>query len=549
MSNDAIGIVGVDGGTPVYQPNQRWTMWSIHDIYRGELGNNKFIPKVNDFVVEPETGVMYRVTDLNNITFVPELTPVTLKQTVTVDEIVSSTRDNYRVYFDKSINPYTLKVDGLLRVYSTTASYARVYQGPFIEPNKIISRRHDNNGNFVGHDIPLQLVAYNSHDNYAIKSIPTCNTSAELVDGEVCTVVVFDANGKVVSKVSCIAEETTYVAQAYAEQKYITQIFLKSVFIDTMNSNEIHYPVNLPVPSFNPIGVVQYNDGSQIEYPVDGNKFRLYGMDQFVSTIVGHKVPLVLSYRMDENESALASTDTDNHYITRPYDLIVSNPNRSYNVKLFVYPVWRDAINGYGYKAFLMNLDRSILYDVTNLISLATNSASFSPLAYGITQRLTFTIDLAKVSGIYNHFLHVQTVDIILRGPANDPSVTNIWEVGSQVPTTTPYFGTNLRAQRDNVTGAKVRIDNNLPTVQRFVQEFYRTLSPLFNPLTELEAPEPTHIEVCYLNEVIRVGISDYRQEFVFSTPIPLYSNVDIIFYKETISGFLKLGIASLTVR
>jgi len=33
------GIVGVDGKTPIFVPRDgRWNMWSIHDIYLGELG-------------------------------------------------------------------------------------------------------------------------------------------------------------------------------------------------------------------------------------------------------------------------------------------------------------------------------------------------------------------------------------------------------------------------------------------------------------------------------------------------------------------------------
>lgn len=550
MSTDAIGIVGVDGKTPIFVPRDgRWNMWSIHDVYLGELGENKFIPKINDYIIEPETGITYIVTDLNNVTFIPEYKPVTIKQSISVDEILSSTSDNYRIYYDKTINPYTLSVDGFMRIYSSSATTARIYKGNFIDPTKIISRRYDNNGNFIGHDIPLQVVAFNSHDNYAIKSIPTCNTTLDLQDGETCTVVVFDSNGKVLTKALCVLEETTYVAQAYAEQKYITNIFIKSVFIDTAQSTEINYPVNLPIPSFNPIGVVQYNDGSQVEYPVDGDKFRLYGLDQFVSTIIGHKVPLVLSYRMDSTESALASVDSDHYYVTRPYTLVVSNPNRSYNVKLFVYPVWVDGINGYNYKVFLMNLDRNILYEVTNIVSIATNSPSFNPLAYGITQRITFSLDLANVSGIYNHFLHIQTVDIILRGPATDSSVMNIWEVGSQVPTTVPYYGTNLKAVRDPATNTKIEIHNNIQTVDEFITKFYRSTIPLFNPVTELEAPVPTHIEVRYLNETILKPISDYKEIFTFTVPVPMYSNVEVIFHKETISGYLKLSIASLTVR
>lgn len=545
MSNNAIGVVGIDGSTPILDTG-RWSIFDMSAIYLGSEGLNKIIPKLRDYVVIPETGEYFIVTDINNVTYIPELTPVVLRTNISVDEILSSTNDNYRTYYDRSVSPYTLTVDGLLRVNNATATTAMLYSGTFLgqvfDQTKIISRRFDNNGNFIGHDIPLQLVAFNTHDNYGIKYVPTCNTTSELIDGDVCTVVFFNSDGKLVSRVTTIIEESTYVAQAYAEQKYITQIFMKSVFISDTNSSDINFPNNLPIESFSPIGVVQYNDGSQVEYPVDGDKFTLHGLDTFISTIIGHSIPLVLDYRKDPNESSVGPT-------RRPYELIVSNPNRSYNVKLFVYPVWVDSVNGYSYKAFLMNLDRNILYDVTGKINLASNSAAFNPVAYGITQRLTFAIDLATVSGIYNNYLHVQTVDIILRGHANDTNITNIWEVSSQVPTTIPYYGTNLIAHRDNITYTKVQIDNAIPTTAEFISRLYRSTAPLYNPMTETEAPDPTHIEVRYLNESITVPISEYANVFTFTQQVAFCGNIDIVFLKDTISGRLKLSVASLTVR
>lgn len=549
MPDNAIGITGADGYTPIYNPTARWRMWGIHDIYIGEIGNNKYIPNVLDYVVEPETGNMFMVTDLNNVTFIPELTPVTLKQNVEVDSILSSTNDNYRIYYDTTITPFVLAVDGFMRVYSSSATIARIYKGEFIDPSKIISRRYSNTGDFIGHDIPLEVVAFNSHDNFAIKSIPTCATNANLQEGDICSIVVFDSNGKVITKTKAIVENTTYVAQAFSEQRYVTQIFMKNVFIPDTTDNRINYPVNLPITSFNPIGVVQYNDGTQIEYPVDGDKFRLYGLDQFVSTIIGHRVPLVLAYRLDSNEAAVVTVESDNFYVTRPYELIVSDPNRSYNVKLFVYPVWVDAISGYNYKAFLMNLDRNAVFDVTSVLSLSPNSAPLNPLAYGVSQRITFNLNLANVSGIYNNFLHVQTVDIILRAPASDLSINNLWEVGTQVPTTIPYYGANLIAIRSGANNTKVRIDSGIQTVEEFVTRVYRHTIPLHNPLTELEAPEPTHIEVRHLGESITVPIAEYTNEFTFVNPINNLGNIEIIFLKETINTFIKLSIASMLVR
>lgn len=549
MSQTAIGVVGQDGYTPIYQPDGRWALWSIHEIYLGAEGLNRYVPKVGDWVVEPESGDMYKVATLSEVTFIPELVPVEVKKQVTVEEITSESASTFRIYFDKSVLPYTLSVDGFLRVNGMSCSFARIYRGYLIDPTKIISRRYNNSGVFVGHDIPLELVKFQSADNYAVKSIPTCNTDQDLPTGEVCTVVVYDSNGKFKAKTTCIVEETTFVAQAYAEQRYITEIFIKSAFISDTTSNTIQYPVNLPVQSFNPIGVVQYNDGSQVEYPVDGTKFSLYGMEQFVSTIIGHRVPLVLKYRMDSTEAGLASVTMEGHDIVRPYSLMVSSSNTSYNAKLYVYPVWVDSANGYRLSAYLTNLDRNICLDVTNHIALSGNSPSFNPTAYGITQRLIFSIDLANVSGVFNHFLHVQTVDIVLRAPANDSAVANIWEVACQVPSPGAYYGTNLRATIDPPTRKKLSIHNNLASVNDFITKVYNPTNALFNPETETGSLTPTHLRVGHLAEEITIPITDYANAIQFTNEISYFQNVTVTFLRQTTTGFLQLSVAALTVR
>lgn len=545
----AVGIVGTDGHTPVYQPGVRW-FWGLHELYRGEEGKNKYVGEVNNVVMEAETGRLLRIARVDPVTLIPTLEPMAPMTDVTIDEITAASNDNFRLYFDRSISPYTLAVDAMIKIHGQGASFARIFRGNFIEETQVISRRYNNSGEFVGVDIPLEMVVYDSHDNFAVKAVPTCNTQEELVDGEAAIVAIYDVNSKLISRIRCICEETTFVAQAFAEQKFITNIYMRSAFINDTNSSQISYPVNLPAPSFSPIGVVQYNDGSKIEYPVDGDKFTLFGMDQFVSTIIGHRVPLVLQYRMAAHESGLASVRVENqHFITRPYDLVVTSPNTSYNAKLYVYPVWVDQITGYQYKVFLMNLDRNVLFEVTHLVSLAANSPAFNPHGFGMTQRLIFTIDLAQVSSIFSSFLHVQSVDILLRGSPLEQTAQTLWEVASQVPTPIPYYGKNLRASVDNVTRTKVMVDNNLDTVTEFINQVYKLTNPLFNPMNETAAPLPTHMELHHGNQRIVVDINDYKAPIVFPHPIPEYSNVDITFLRLTSSGYLKLSVASMIVR
>ena len=252
---------------------------------------------------------------------------------------------------------------------------------------------------------------------------------------------------------------------------------------------------------------------------------------------------------MDADEAALATVTSDSVYVTRPYTLQVSNPNTSYNVKLYVYPIWIDEVNGYHYRAYLMNLDRNIFIDVTSKIALATNSPAFNPVLYGITQRLTFMVELSNVSGIFNYFVHSQTVDIILRAPGNDIGASNFWEVSNQVPTNTPYYGTGLSAMRDDIVNTRVNLKNGYLTSTEWLQALYRPTNPVINPMTELVPITPTHLEIRYLNQSFVIPVSNYDNDITFATIIPLYSNVDIVFMRETASGFLKLSVASLLVR
>lgn len=549
MSGSAIGIVGTDGSTPIQNELAGFKLWSVHEIYLGAEGLNKFIPNVNDWVVEPETGNMWRVAALSQVTFIPDLAPIQIQREVTVSEIVSDSPSNYKLYYDKSVFPHTLTVDGFLHINSEAATTARIYKGEFIEPTKIISRRYNNSGTYIGHDIPLVLTAFNNMTNLAVKSVPSCNTDQLLQTGDTCTLVAYDADGKVRARCPLVVDETTFISQSYAEQKYIVNIYLKSAFINDTNSSDINYPVNLPMGSFNPIGVVQFNDGSEIEYPVDGDKFSLFGLEQFASTIIGHSAPLVLRYRLAANESGIGNVTVDGHFLARPFRLHVSAPNTSYNVKLYVYPVWVDTNTGYTLRAYLMNLDRSLIYDVTNIVGLAVNSPSFNPTAYGQSQRLTYTINLANVSGVYNHFIHVQAIDITLRGPAYDGSITNIWEVASQVPSPTAHYGTNIRATVDAQTQRKVSIGNNLASVTDFINTVYKTTNPLFNPVVETSSPTPTHIEVRHGGESVIVDILNYQSPVQFTHDVLPLSNVDLVFLRQITSGYLKLSVASMTVR
>ena len=543
-----VNVIGSDGYSPIYQPENTWKIWGYHDIYKGQNypAKDKYIPNQYDWVAEPETGNIYMVSHIDPYEYTATLVPKTIQQNQINYDIMSSTHDNYRVYIDKTLEPYTLAVDGFMRVYSPSANYARIYKGRFIDSSNIISKVYDGSGNITGTDLELKMVEYNSHDNYGVKYIPACHTTHELNDGDDAIVVVFDSDNKVIAKIHCIIENTSYVSTALVLEKYVTQISLLTQFMDVVNDTKINYPVNLDVSAFTPLAVVHYSDGTTTELAIDGNKVSLFGLDQFTSNIVGHNVPIVLSYKLGPNETALGVTAV-NGSITRDYDIFVAPANLTYQVQLYVFPKWNSSQSRYDLTYYLMNADRDMLFEVTNLVSLAITSPAFNGTNYSSNQALQVSINLGDVLPSYGGYVHTQSIRVRLREAASGSGNT-LWDVIHKTPSGTIY-GTNLKATRVAGQTKHVKIDNGYTTVQQFLTNTYNKSQPILLNGVEIDPPVPTHIQVLWNNQDVFVPIEQFTNTFIFNTNVTLHGNIVVVFYTQTPTGYLKVGICGMTVR
>lgn len=330
-----VPVVGTDGVVPVYNPNARWTIFGINDVYMGEEGTSKHVPKINDYVIDPATYTTYRVEALDPVTLIPtlkEIRPANMSYTLSETDVLfgvgpGTQADTYRVYLDKSTLPYTLAVDARLKVGGTLTNYAKIFKGSTIgEDGKVISKMYDSNGNFVSENVPLELIALDSHINHSIKAVPPCYTTEDLQDGEIVTAVFYNSLNGVVSKRQLLVENTSFIRSIDSSRKYVTHISLECPFMSPTLDHVIEFPLNIPLNALNLTGIVHYSDGSTMSLPVDGTKFRMYGLDQYVSSIVGQKVELVLSYTLSANETSYAGVGVEASYVTEPYDLVTIDP-------------------------------------------------------------------------------------------------------------------------------------------------------------------------------------------------------------------------------
>lgn len=552
MTDPIPPITGNDGHSPIYDPEGRWTWWGLHEIYLGEAGLKKFVPKISDYVMDSNNYTAYIVESLDPITLIPtlrEIRPANMSFGFNESDVLfgvgpGTPADTYRVYIDKTVTPYKLTVEQRLYIPGSMSEYYKLFKGP-VSANNVISRLYDNNGTFLSDSIPLELASINNITNIATKIARPCSTIENLVDNEIVTFVAYSDEGHVVSQRQLLVTETSFIRSIDDSAKYVSHISLKSPFLSPTLDHLIEFPINVPLNALNVIGTVHYTDGSTKDYPANGVKFSLFGLDEYTSSIIGQEIPLVLRYLLSEDESAIVGITTDNHYVTEPYTIRTVNANNSYTVKLFGYPVWVDVNNGYTMEWWLYNLDRNVIFNVTPFVIFDANTGAFNPKGYGVLQRKSVSINLRDVSGVFQPYTHVQLFDITLYGEPNN--LATPWTVNHVSNDSLPAYGIELYATK--IAPQTINISSGITDFSEWKTRLYDNIRPLLDRDIEINVPTPTHIAIMYKSSETILPISSWNQDITVGDTVDLYSSVKIKFIKRTISGDLQLGISYLTIK
>lgn len=549
-----ITVVGNDGHAAVYDPEARWCWWSLKEIYMGNAAENRYVPKVDDFVKDTQTNKTYRVEALDITTLIPTLVEV---KDVPVGEFTDvllgvgpgTQSDTYRVYLDKSVMPHTLAVDARLTVAGSMAVSCKLFLGNTLDGNsEVISNMYDGSGNLLGNSIPLELVQMPNGQNVAIKTVPVCYTTRDLPDGERVTAVFYSADGHVVSKRQMLIENTAFIRSASLGTKYITGISLKSPFLSQGDAKLIQFPLNVPLQGLALTGVVQYSDGSKLELPVDGSKFSIFGFEHFASTVVGQRFPLVLKYQLSAGEICYANnTVSASKFITESYKAVSMNEDGAFTVKLFGFPVWQDAIYGYRMEWYMYNLDRQAAFLVTPYVSFNANSQAFNGLLYGVNQHLSVSLNLKSVNPSFKDYIHVQAVDVVLLGPGTQR--TTNWTIGFD-PDQDPAYGVANHALSTftNSSLSTLNVGLEAPNVDAWLDRIYYGVRPLFDSAAELEPPLPTHFVIKGPSSDVVLPLSAWNQTTTLNFALANSSTVFIKFIKRTADNDIQLAIAALPV-
>jgi hypothetical protein len=158
------------------------------------------------------------------------------------------------------------------------SKYCKVFLGADTSAaGEVISKVYDASGNYISDAVPLEMVEEDSHTNYAVKIVPRFHVTRQFPNAEKITAVFYADDGHVVSKRQLLIENTDIIQDVQQGKRYIQDIAVRSIWLSPTEADVFKYPLNIPMDAMNMTGVVIYSDG-EVEYPIDGGKFRMDGL-------------------------------------------------------------------------------------------------------------------------------------------------------------------------------------------------------------------------------------------------------------------------------
>jgi hypothetical protein len=528
--------------------------WHISEIYiPGNAGTGTYVPNPNDLVLDYTQGWL-RVISVDYTTGVSirePWSPPTAGGVSDEDALLGSgpgyQSESWRCFLNTAVTPFTLTCDSRLHKYGAHNRYIKIFRGTDItNSGQVISAFYDQSGAFLGEDIPMEVVGMREVDNVAIMTPKVGYTSIRLNDGDVVTVVAYSDAGHQTSIDKLIVRNSAFVRSTSDSMKYVQAISIESTFLSPSDPQVLMFPINQLVNNINMTGVVTYSDGSQIRLPVDGTKFQMDGLNEYVATVVGQRVPLVLHYYLSPSEYSYIVSPSMNDHISVDYEAVTTSVNGSAGVKLYCIPVWVDVLNGYRLEYYLYNLLREQWYNVTNVIQMGSESVVFNPTLYGTAQHLAVAVNLKQVDALFADWRHVQTLTVSLKAPGSDTTVEN-WEVvytpGQNPPS---GLGTKALAHFVNVNNWQVDLTCGALSQAEWLAKVYYPQQPLVDDSTEIEAPVPNFLLIRSGAYEVEIPITQWNTVMQMADVPAQGHPVYLHFMRRNAGTDLQLAVAGL---
>lgn len=502
--------------TRLKDPYRGYKLWDIRDLYFGtpkdKITPGLSVPNVGDLVHEYQGPILieWRVIGVDETTDIPNLQRI--KRVEDADESVSSlvavghgnTSELHRVFIDKKVNPFTVMVDAGVHFYGEQGAFMKLFRASDKSPTATcISQYRDANSNRVSENVPLVTLGNRFDDSTAIKRPTVFHTTEDLKVGDVVTGVFYTAEGHESSRFNFIVAYGANVREVNASTHYVTSVEIDTPFISPSDDRLLILPSNVVKDALFTMAKITYSDdrGEQL-IPIDGDRVKIIGLENYIGTIRGETNQLGLTYHLGENELALNASSGLTRHVTTIYRYRTGDIDGDYSVMINVIPTWVDDNVGWDLRYYLTNMDRSLMTDITDLVEPGVNTEPFNGKKFGKVQHQSVVINLARLGTGLKEYRHVQAFTIALMGnPLNYDKPFMINYHATQELPYGEFAKVKLKSTGDeNVKAVNLNEHGNASDVDEFLSRTLYAMKPLYDHLSESKAPKPTHFVVKHPN-------------------------------------------------
>lgn len=540
---------------PVFDSERGFRVWLINEIYTGPKGKGRYVPNIDDMVVDYENG-FWRIIEVDDIGIskkIPWNIPISQNSSGEKDKVLGAgpglfQSEAQRLYVNKAVTPYTMVPDIRMHFYSVKLKYVKYFRGYDTGINgEVIGIHYTANGLDANENIPTELIVTPDRDNYGIRRPLEAYTTAELRDGEPVTIVAYDSGNNPVCREVLLVSDTTFVRPVEQGQRYITHIELVSPWISPTDKSVLSIPSNMAVEALGLMCRVHYNDSFRT-VAIDGSKVRLEGFEQYVPTVDNEEVPLALIYNLSKEEASITGKETDRKFISRPYWAVSRGAEDAYNVKLFPIPTWVDEFTGWFIEWYLYNLERKQVYYVTPWVEWNANSPPFYPLKYGTMQYLGVSLELSKVDQRFIKHRHTQNLGITLMANGVDNTLPWLIEFFKGAD---KLYGKHKEAliTFNSIKDWDLDITCGCETLDEWLDEVYYGVHPLFVEGAEMRAPKPTHFVLILADIRMEFPVENWNKTLKIATGLHQGAGLPVQWIHRLPEDDLQLGVSPLVVR
>lgn len=411
---------------------------------------------------------------------------------------------------DYSERPPVARVDA--NATAPDAAYARVFKGSLIQQTgDAISATYEGQ-NFVSNKIAVSPIVIDNLENKTIvgcNSFSTTQPESAMPNGTRCTLVYYDIAGRPIPPTyPLVVQHSAYMRDHQLSVRYVKSIELIAPwFTNSMRPRTMFVPINLPLTAIEFRARIHYSDGATEEHPVNSVSgdygFTIHGISQYKPTTPNQvSDAIVLTYAFKESEQALIAQPGAPKHMSESYEIVATPAQGAYSPRIYTYPYWDPAV-GWKNKHFTTDLDRKYCRDVTDITTLNESSPVFEGKKFGEEQPMIFNLNMRDVSAIYEPWAFVQHTTITLYNPPTN--VGRKWDVRHSY--SRPPFSPLTVEYIPQVNGSVVAKFAGLADQEAFIVNGYDKFEPMFDPRTEVKAPEPTHFDLVRVNSTARTGI------------------------------------------